>query len=368
MFRILKLVLLAASANCAPATFIPLGTTLAQPYYFFGPQPQIQLQYQPYLKLQQTAAEPIAIDKMDAPKSQYIYLYPNAPLLTLRQNEGGTDYWAQINNWWNQISEGLNQNPAPPATPNPTPPVTAPQESTKMDKLITEKNIETMQPLLPASTMALNMNKQRFYLINSLPQFYGNFAALPAATVGSPILAIEPMQRSVADSIPAENEKVEQSLSEDVEVAQQPAVVQPIGQLQLRSNIVEPVQRLEIVQPQIPLVDNEPVPEEAAQQLARFLKEAGYQQADPQMALGEEANKLRAEEPLEEETSIAQAKPSGIALSGKGGVSSAAPQATAIVGDGGLALASPSAISLSGDFEEEERKLQQKQAEPINSP
>ncbi len=56
MFRILKLVLLAAAANCAPATFVPFGAPLAQPYFFIGPQPQTQFQYQPLLKIQQPLA------------------------------------------------------------------------------------------------------------------------------------------------------------------------------------------------------------------------------------------------------------------------------------------------------------------------
>lgn len=243
-----------------------------------------------------------------------------------------------------------------------------------LEKQMLEKNtqpMQPMQPLLPASTMPLNMNKQRFYVINSLPQFYGNFAALP--TVANPILAIEPIRaRSVGDSaIPAEaeNEQIEQLRSQDaMELVQQPAVVQSIPQLQLRSNIVEPLQRLEVNQPQIPIVDNEPVPEVAAQELARFLDQARSQDAGPNTAnaLNEnEANKLRADaEPMEDETSIAQSNPSGIALSGKGGVSKSASVATAVVGEGGLALASPSSIALSGDFEDQEKKLKEKQMEP----
>lgn len=234
-----------------------------------------------------------------------------------------------------------------------------------------EKNSETMQPLLPASTMPLNMNKQRFYLINSMPQFYGNFASLPTATIANPILAIEPLRaRSAIDSIPAENERIEQTGSQDmIELVQQPAVFQSIPQLQLRSNIIEPLQGLEVEQPKIPTVDNKPVPEVAAQQLAKFLDEARSQNAGPNsenMLNENDANKSRTEdEPLEEETSIAQAKPSGIALSGKGGVSSSAPMATAVVGEGGIAVASPSAISLSGDFEDEEKKI--KQTETLGS-
>lgn len=49
MFRILKLVLLAAAVNAAPGAFIPF----AQPYYFIGSQPQATFQYQP-IELQRT--------------------------------------------------------------------------------------------------------------------------------------------------------------------------------------------------------------------------------------------------------------------------------------------------------------------------
>lgn len=52
MFRILKLVLLAYAANCAPTTFIPLSAPSPQSYFFIG-QPQTQFQYQPLLKIQQ---------------------------------------------------------------------------------------------------------------------------------------------------------------------------------------------------------------------------------------------------------------------------------------------------------------------------
>lgn len=235
-------------------------------------------------------------------------------------------------------------------------------------KIMSEKSTETIQPLLPASTMPLN--KQRFYIISNQPQFYGNFAALQPARISTPILAIEPLRaRSTADPIAAENEKIEQPILQDVESSHQPGVVQPIQQLQLRSSIVEPLQRLEVNQPQIPVVNNEPAPGVAALQLARFLEEARSQ--DATLNTGNrlnDANKLRNEEnPLEEEPSIAQAKPSGIALSGKGGVSSSAPSATAVVGDGGLALASPSAISLSGDFQDDEQEDRKKQTEPFGS-
>lgn len=243
--------------------------------------------------------------------------------------------------------------------------------SSKLDTRLPDITPDNMPSLMPASTMPLNLDKQRFYILSNQPQFYGNYATLQPASIRAPILAIQPLRaRSNADTIPAENEKVEQLRSQEiVELPSQQAVVQPIQQLQLRSNIVEPLQRLEINQPQIPMVNNEPVPEVAAQELARFLEEARSQDGahNAGNALNENyANKLKTEEkPLEEETSIAQAKPSAIAVSGKGGVSSSSPAATAVVGEGGLALASPSAISLSGDFEEEEKKL--KQMEPFET-
>ncbi|XP_037044928.1 gamma-gliadin B-like isoform X2 [Bradysia coprophila] len=332
MFRILKLVLLAAATNCAPATFLPFAAPFAQPYFFIGPQPQSHFQYQPLLKIQQPA---VPAAKIDSPKNQYIFLYPNAPqfpLVALRQEE-----------------DPSGEQPAEPAPGN---------TEGKMEMAMAEKNMGNMQSLLPASTMSLNMNKQRFYLINSLPQFY---APLPAATIANPILTIQPLKaRSAIDSIPAENEQVEQIRAQDVESVQQPAVVQPIPQIQLRSNIVEPLQRLEINQPQVPVVDNEPVPEMASEQIARFLEEA----APNTVKINEnESNQLRAGEPLEDMTSTALANPSGIAISGKGGLSSSSPVATAVTGESGTAQASPTAISLSGNFENEEMKL--KQTEPF---
>lgn len=180
-----------------------------------------------------------------------------------------------------------------------------------------EKRIDNMKPLLPASTMQLNMNKQRFYIVNSLPQFYTPLAASP---IPNPFLAIQPIKaRSAlqlpADSIPAENENVEQIRAQDPESVEQPAEAQPIQQIQLRSDFAEPLQRLEIDQPQVPIVDNEPVPEMAAQQIARFLEEAA---SNPENKMNEnDSNQLKAGEPLKDMTSTAISRPTGIAISGK---------------------------------------------------
>jgi hypothetical protein len=50
----------------------------------------------------------------------------------------------------------------------------------------------------------------------------------------------------------------------------------------------------------------------------------------------------------DEEASIAEAKPVGLAIAGIGGVASSRPVATAIVGDGGLAVANPVATAIAG--------------------
>lgn len=189
--------------------------------------------------------------------------------------------------------------------------------------------MEKMADTMPASTMPLANNKQRFFLVNSVPQFFGNL--VPTAAIGNPFIAIEPLKaRSAVDTIPAESEKVEQIQqirSQDaVEVAPQPQpeMLQPIPQIQLRTNIVEPLQRLEIDQPQIPVVGNEPVSEVAAQELARYLNSATKPGADPNAAmklLENGSRKTSEQEPIEEKNqSIAQAKPAGISVSGKNGI------------------------------------------------
>ncbi|KAL7047341.1 hypothetical protein ACKWTF_002871 [Chironomus riparius] len=51
---------------------------------------------------------------------------------------------------------------------------------------------------------------------------------------------------------------------------------------------------------------------------------------------------------VEEETSVAEAKPVGVAISGVGGVASSKPVGTAVVGPGGLAIARPQATAIAG--------------------
>lgn len=48
---------------------------------------------------------------VDAPKGQYVFVYPNAPqlpLLALRQ-DGGTDILTSFNNWWTDFSQNFGQ-------------------------------------------------------------------------------------------------------------------------------------------------------------------------------------------------------------------------------------------------------------------
>jgi Domain of unknown function (DUF4774) len=64
---------------------------------------------------------------------------------------------------------------------------------------------------------------------------------------------------------------------------------------------------------------------------------------------------------LSDGSSIAQAKPSAIAIAGDGGVASSKPVANAITGPFGLSVASPSATAVAGDFafdDDEDRKQQ----------
>ncbi|KAK5645834.1 hypothetical protein RI129_004298 [Pyrocoelia pectoralis] len=76
----------------------------------------------------------------------------------------------------------------------------------------------------------------------------------------------------------------------------------------------------------------------------------------------EELKKV-AEKPVmkdEAEPSLSQAKPSALALSGKGGVASAGPRGTALVGIKGVAIASPEATAVAGPTKDEPEKPEKK--------
>jgi hypothetical protein len=59
---------------------------------------------------------------------------------------------------------------------------------------------------------------------------------------------------------------------------------------------------------------------------------------------------------------VAQAKPSGTAIAGDGGVASSKPLATAVSGLKGLSVASPSATAVAGNFafDNDDRKTETK--------
>lgn len=269
-----------------------------------------------------------------------------------------------------------------------TTPAPAPAEGGSEKQMI-EKDAEVIpEAAMPASTMPLNMDR-RFYILGGQPQFYGNFDFLQSPM--NPVISLQPLQairaRSAGGGIQAEAEPVVKAPQQNVvDIGQIPPLVplEPGAALQFRSNILAPVQSLEIMPQQIPMVNNEPVPVVAARQLARFLAEARSQDgpaAQENMLSAEApadapaadsvsieadksseqmmmpmANAMEMSARLEDESSVAQAKPSAIALAGDGGIASAAPAATALVGDGGLAISAPSATAIAGDFSDDDDK------------
>lgn len=52
--------------------------------------------------------------RIDAPKGQYVFVYPNTPqlpLLALRQQDNGNiDIVEQFNNWWNDFTMNFAQS------------------------------------------------------------------------------------------------------------------------------------------------------------------------------------------------------------------------------------------------------------------
>lgn len=243
-----------------------------------------------------------------------------------------------------------------------------------MEKIV-EAPAMVAPAMLPASTMALNMDK-RFYILSGQPQFFGKLDALRSPV--NSMVSLQPLQQlkaRSADALPAEIETtlVNTAPQEVLQLSHIPPVapLQAGAALQLRSSLSEPLQPLEIEpqQPQMMMINNEPAdPESAASPLMPYMAEARSQNneasAENKLASDEYKEMIRLDavaQPmnLNDEPSVAQAKPTGIALAGKGGVASSAPIGTAVAGDGGLALASPSATAVSGDFsdDEEEKKF-----------
>lgn len=247
--------------------------------------------------------------------------------------------------------------------------------------------IRAEAPLMPASTSELIPNKNRFYILGGQPQFFGKFDALGSSApflqplLHQPLLNSRGATSDIAPILAADE-------SETAPAAFAPAAPQKLIQLpalvpltagtplQLRSSFVQPLQRLEPDTPEGDDAANSKAIEpeggggggddDGARSLLMVAPEPTKPDDDAtpsEMYVGRSqgfdgfraaAEQPAAEEMDEDEQSIAHAKPSGIALAGRGGVASSKPLATALVGDGGLAVASPSATAISGDLSDED--------------
>lgn len=262
-----------------------------------------------------------------------------------------------------------------PEAPTPT------EEKEKI--LMIEKDAEQIPKdiiapaLVPASTIPLDTPDRRFFILSGQPQFFGKYNALhaPLTQFLTPVQAIN--ARAPVGAIQAEPVIAAEPAKNIApqELNQLPAVL-PLeagAALQLRSTFAAPVQTLQPLQPfQSEPFLNEPLPEsnDIPQEQARSFEPSNPEDDETQQPMarsqsGTDENTFAFEpkdasaaapgEPMmSEEPSIAQAKPSGIALAGRGGVASSKPVATALVGDGGLALSAPSATAISGDFSDED--------------
>ncbi|KFB45825.1 hypothetical protein ZHAS_00013688 [Anopheles sinensis] len=382
--------LLGAFAACQAAP-----TAILQPaqYYLIQQQPST-------LKIQPQLIQPIQQLKLE-PK-QYLYYYPSLPLATtttttqytegkpirlvsLKQDEG---------NWWSSVfgffQPPTTQQPAEEAEPTEAP---APAEGSKAG--LPEKKLMFIAPEpakageTPASTTAAQQLPQRYYILSGTPQFYGNFDALQNPL--SPIFSLQPLQaihaRANSDiqaedelqpkfqaqivsslapiapvpaAVPAQlkndllesHQDKEQTIdrawarSLDDEEQQQQPEKQPVVMVMLEE---EPV----VVQGRSKSVDDEETPE-SQQAVVRAV--ATLDEEEPTKGKEGGAVQRSVNDPA-----IAAAKPSGIALAGRGGVAASAPTGTAVVGKNGLALASPSATSVAGNFFEDEDEEKKKQ-------
>lgn len=73
----------------------------------------------------------------------------------------------------------------------------------------------------------------------------------------------------------------------------------------------------------------------------------GEEEEDFSTVIDKENDSIQVNSPGRD-ASVAEAKPVGLAIAGKGGVASSKPSATAVVGPGGLAIARPSAVAIAG--------------------
>lgn len=275
-----------------------------------------------------------------------------------------------------QISITTGQQPeAPPPT----------EEKEKL--FMIEKDAEQIPKdgiapaLVPASTIPLDTPDRRFFILSGQPQFFGkyNVQHTPLTPFLTPVQAIH--ARASVGAIQAEPVIAAEPLTHILpqELNQLPAALplQAGAALPLRSTFAAPLQPLQpLDQPLQPFQSdsfrNEPLPDanDIPQEQARSFEPshpeddetpqpvARSQSGTDENAFAFEPKDASAAAPgapmMSEEPSIAQAKPSGIALAGRGGVASSKPLATALVGDGGLALSAPSATAISGDFSDED--------------
>lgn len=255
--------------------------------------------------------------------------------------------------------------------------------------------------LTPASTIPLT--EKRYYIISGQPQFYGKYNALHAPLNSvfhlQPLHTVDGRSASAApDAIPDAPPQAELALPLPAAAADEPI---RIGEaLQLRSAFEAPLQAFEpsavVSALQSPAdsppaddapasaLKEAPAPAAAARSVSNENEEApqaeplvGWsrdepvsggvrdgQEEDEDIAARSSSNRkpstdaVAAEDAPEEEQqpSVAHARPTGVAVAGRGGLASAKPSATALVGDGGLAMASPMATAISGEFNDDEAK------------
>lgn len=236
--------------------------------------------------------------------------------------------------------------------------------------------------LVPASTVPLGTHDRRFFILSGQPQFFGKYNALhaPLTPFLTPVQAIHARAPEAAiQAEPAFGADAPATNIAPQALNQLPAVLplQAGEALQLRSAFAAPLQPLQpLEQPQqyfqAEPLRNEPLPEsnDIPQEQARSFEPSNPEDDETPQPMArsqgntdensftfepKEASAAAPGEPvMNEEPSIAQAKPTGIALAGRGGVASSKPVATALVGDGGLALSAPSATAISGDFSDED--------------
>lgn len=255
--------------------------------------------------------------------------------------------------------------------------------------------------VMPASTQPLA--EKRYYILSGQPQFYGKYDAFhtplnsvfhlqplqQAAAIESRSAAAEPSPAAFDGAQIAADAGAANPAAATADFVQLPLQQQAVP-LQLRSAFQEPLQALEpsVVESAAAAAF---VPAESAQlaPVAASLKDATTavesdnevprslpvapesenddglssekvasvaSNADDTVQVNARANADTVATELEDEPqqSVANARPTGVAVAGRGGLASSKPSATALVGDGGLAMAAPLATAISGEFEEEE--------------